>query len=743
MVKKTSRRPKPEGYKALPRDAAAALSSRSRFWDNVAGITFHGRRNLFEALGYDRIITNQMYRSRYKRNAVAARIVEAMPKATWRGGAEVIENEDPTQTDFEKGFEAMERKLNLWSMFHRADILTGLGRYCILLLGTPGELHEPLTRLDPSQLIYITPFSEEDAPIDKFDNKIDSPRYGLPEYYSVRRIAPNALRYNTPESKGRRVHYTRVIHIADTLLDDHVYGVPRLERVWNLLDDLEKVTGGGAEAFWKRADQGMVLDLDPMINLVRDTTTGKFPELESLKEQVNEYEHALKRVLTTRGVKVQMLGSDVSDISSTVSSLMSQISAGSEIPQRILMGSEAAKLASSQDADTWDERVMDRRTEYAAPQIVRPFVQRMIELQALPKPVGDFDVRWPEVKNMNEAQRAAVAVQWAGMNKAAGMTIVTGDEIRDRILGLGKLPQNVTRTVSFELPVVKTAPPAALPAPRSASSWVTAKGKERSGWAHIPATADRFLGSLKRVMTAAFTAARQSVDDARLRQALTLKNYRSVEELLSGPMQAMERSMASAVPQVLAKVRDTAGQLSTQALHARLKANALRAAKEPIDIRTGGFDATNPEAVKWVQDHTGELISGVLDTTRENIRALVEQAFQGDFDVDELASRIDAEIGDDDRAETIARTETMTASNEGQQEAWSQAADDGLLTGDETQVWIITDDDRLCDECNDLDGATAGLDESFQSQSGDEYDGPPAHPRCRCTVGLQLPGEES
>jgi hypothetical protein len=31
--------------------------------------------------------------------------------------------------------------------------------------------------------------------------------------------------------------------------------------------DLEKVVGGGAEAFWRRADRGMQLDLDPTIDV--------------------------------------------------------------------------------------------------------------------------------------------------------------------------------------------------------------------------------------------------------------------------------------------------------------------------------------------------------------------------------------------------------------------------------------------------------------------------------------------
>jgi hypothetical protein len=399
---------------------------------------------MYTALGYSRVIQPAQFRSRFRRNAVASRIVTAAPKATWRGGAEVIESNTPDQTPFEQAFEAMERRLNLWAIFHRADVLAGLGRYAIILLGTPGDLEKPLGTLRPQDLMYLTPFSEEDAPIEKFDTDIKSPRFGLPVMYAVRRMTPNAFRTSSAETIGRRVHYTRVIHVADGLLDDHVYGIPRLEKVWNLLDDLEKVTGGGAEAFWRRADQGLMFNLDPMLQVQTDPVTGKAVELESMRQQIDEYEHGLARILTMRGVKAESLGSDVADIATTVAALMGQISAGSEIPQRILMGSEAAKLASLTDADAWDERVADRRTEYAAPQIVLPFCQRMIAHGALPKPKEHIEVRWPEIKNLNESQRMDIALKAAQLNRYAGAVVISPAEIRDTYLGLDVLREDLT-----------------------------------------------------------------------------------------------------------------------------------------------------------------------------------------------------------------------------------------------------------------------------------------------------------
>lgn len=148
------------------------------------------------------------------------------------------------------------------------------------------------------------------------------------------------------------------------------------------------------------------------------------------------------------------------------------------------------------------------------------------------------------------------------------------------------------------------------------------------------------------------------------------------------------------------------------------------------------FDETNPAALSWAKQHAADLVAGISEATRDEIRSLIEDVFDDVAPAEDLSARIADTIGDDARAETIARTETMRASNEGVQESWDQAVEEGLLTGKEQQVWIVTPDDRLCPICEPLDGVTAPLDGEFESD-GETFNGPPAHPNCRCTVGLQ------
>ena len=420
------------------RALVSAVASRSQL-ANVAGYQYNGRRDMYQALGYPRILFPLDYRARFNRDAVAARIVEAKPQSTWRGGGEVIEDQDPnSETEFEKQWGELDERLTIWSMFQRADILAGLGRYAVLLIGAPGDLDKPLAAVgNQKEIYYLTPYSELDAQIQVFDINEKSPRFGQPEFYGIARMTASTVITPAPEIGisvsttsygGKRVHHSRVIHLADGLLDDHIYGLPRLERCWNLLDDLMKVTGGGAEAYWRRADAGLQVDVDPEMDLS--------PEDEAqLDDEIDEYIHKLRRVVRTRGVKMQPLTSLVSGIKDPIDGIMSQLSAGTGIPQRILMGSERGQLASTQDDDNWTERITDRRRDYAKPVVARPFINRMISINALPKP-EQYEVAWPELNNLDEVQRSKVAEIWAGINKDMGQEVVTANEIRDRLLGL-------------------------------------------------------------------------------------------------------------------------------------------------------------------------------------------------------------------------------------------------------------------------------------------------------------------
>jgi hypothetical protein len=94
------------------------------------------------------------------------------------------------------------------------------------------------------------------------------------------------------------------------------------------------------------------------------------------------------------------------------------------------------------------------------------------------------------------------------------------------------------------------------------------------------------------------------------------------------------------------------------------------------------------------------------------------------------------------RAETIARTEALSAVHAGNQELYQQAIDDGTLNPDDlVREWIPTPDERTRDWHADMEGQKVGIDEPFVSGLGNEMDYPtdpdaPAEDRVNCRCGV-------
>lgn len=92
------------------------------------------------------------------------------------------------------------------------------------------------------------------------------------------------------------------------------------------------------------------------------------------------------------------------------------------------------------------------------------------------------------------------------------------------------------------------------------------------------------------------------------------------------------------------------------------------------------------------------------------------------------------------RADLIARTESIAALNQGKLAMWAFAARAGLMPEGATKRWVIAKDERVCPICRPLDGRAVKIFEHFVI-SGAELLAPPAHPRCRCTLVLDVAQE--
>ena len=185
------------------------------------------------------------------------------------------------------------------------------------------------------------------------------------------------------------------------------------------------------------------------------------------------------------------------------------------------------------------------------------------------------------------------------------------------------------------------------------------------------------------------------------------------------------------------------------------------------------FATMNARAHAWASAHAGTLVTAMTDGQRLAIRAVIEDGFSKGMTRRQMTRRMINEglglhagqskalskyqgalsasgLNDEtiakkvarrrarmirQRGATIARTETMRASNMGVQHALEERIAQGKLDPEKARkVWIVTYDDRLCPHCRAIDGQMRKVHEYFHSATLGSVLTPPLHPRCRCAM---------
>ncbi len=384
------------------------------------GKMYEGDRDIPKAAGYNLTRTFSDYSAKYTYQDIAQRIVNAPGDATWQ--------DPPTLTDGEEGdtpfIQAWEAVVNfgrdltdevadqksIWHYCQRIDHLAGVGRYGGLVLGVnDGQLDfaSPIKKGGANRIsdfLYLAPYDEINIEIKELGVNPTNRRFNLPQMYN---LIPNADLINatgsslttSKDNDGIDIHWTRVIHVAEGLKNNEVFGTPRLELIYNLLDDLLKVTAATGESAWQLMTRGLIASTRDGFKLPEDTT--------NIRAAMEAFMHEQMRVLELQGMDVTLTDGMIVDPTGVVKSIMSLISAATGIPQRILLGSEAGHLASDQDEKAWSKKVMSRQNNFAETIILRPLISRLIFVGILPPPSsGSYTVHWPSQLILTELEEA-------------------------------------------------------------------------------------------------------------------------------------------------------------------------------------------------------------------------------------------------------------------------------------------------------------------------------------------------
>jgi hypothetical protein len=384
-----------EKEQQLSRQLLYSLVSRMSMGNTTS---YGGLRDVWSALGYpaDGKLNFDHFWLKYKRQDVAAAVIEKPVEGAWRQ-LPVVRGIDDNDT-FQMAWESLEEELGIFRTLIRADIMSRIGEYAVMVFGFDDgadRLSDPVERA--KSLLYLQPYLQKHAEIKSLVEDNTDPRFGLPDIYSVQINHTTSTNTNT---MGTLVHHSRILHIADNLIESNIYGMPALERVYNRLENMELIVGGSAEMFWRGAFPGMAFSVKDGATL---TDAGRV----ELEEEIQSYVHDLQRYMKLQGLDIQQLATQIADPATHADIQLKFISVATGIPKRILEGSERGELASSQDSESWNNKCDTRRRNHCENTILRPFIQRLGDIGVLDVP-DEYEVEWPDLESQSDEAKSKV-----------------------------------------------------------------------------------------------------------------------------------------------------------------------------------------------------------------------------------------------------------------------------------------------------------------------------------------------
>lgn len=377
------------------------------------------KKDIDRECGYPQVVDATNCKLLFDREGIAKRVVQVLPDESWKMDPEVCETEDDNDTPFEKAWKALAKRLNVFSFLRRADVQSGIGTYGIILLGLSdgATLDQPVAGLEfnafgevtkcaSTRLLYQRTFDETQVTIAEYETNPSNFRFGQPKAYNINftQVSTSAQSPEPPVTQTR-VHWHRIVHLADNRETSEIFGTPRMKPVFNRLYDLRKVLSSSAEMFWKGGFPGLSFEVDPSL-----VATADFDKA-SLRKEMEQYSNGLQRYLALVGVSAKSLAPQVADPASHFTTHIKAICVSLGIPYRIFLGSEEAQMAGEQDSNAWNERLKDRQQKYITPMVLTPYINALLMLGCLP-PLQDpeaLTVNWPDLHTRSAKDKADVA----------------------------------------------------------------------------------------------------------------------------------------------------------------------------------------------------------------------------------------------------------------------------------------------------------------------------------------------
>jgi hypothetical protein len=391
-----------------------AFTSRlTKLWNLLAP---NERRDIDTECGWtpSEDLTPETYKKMFERESTAARVVGIWPDECWKLTPEIFEKEDvKVTTPFEASWEKLEAEFQILSVLKRVDEISGIGQFGIIVLGIGDgkTLDQPIENVDDYgraksldgggevPFLYVSCYDETEVDISEWNTDSKSPRFGRPEIYSVK------MAMGPTQREAKKVHWTRVIHIADNVKGNPLYGFPRMQQCWNRLLDIRKILGGSAEGVWRSGFPILVAEADGEL-----VAAGAEFDEDSLKEQFDAVMQGMQRQLMLQGATAKSIGGGMQDTSPQLRDQLENLCIAIGVPLQIFIGNEIGMRSAEQNSSDHNDRVNGRRNNYVTPFIIVPLIDRLIAAKVLAAPGEDsYQVWWPDPNAPTPKEQAEVA----------------------------------------------------------------------------------------------------------------------------------------------------------------------------------------------------------------------------------------------------------------------------------------------------------------------------------------------
>lgn len=401
LVKAFSRKPETA---VVSRSVKAQSNPYDYYSSGMVSSTVYDVEHLYRILGYPSALAYTDYEQKYNRQDIANRIVKAPVLGCWRYDPTIydVKGED---SPFNTAVLNLEKDKELFVHLSKVDLLGALGQYSVLYIGLNDSKDPSIPATRAGDVLYFAPIPENRAAVQTYEDDVASPRYGAPTSYTI------TVNEDVVDSTTQSVHYTRIIHVAQDTLENDYKGVPVLKPIFNNLIGLETLALCSPVMFKSGSRPGNVVQPDDSGGIISQE------DIDNAKQQIQNYLNDtpnLPRFLYLQGMKTTPLPIQVVSPMDHVKVQLKLISAATRIPLRILTGSERGELASNQDERTWLYYLEERRLNISERIILRPTIDRLIELGVLPVPRGgEYNVEWPPLIVSSEMEKLDISYKKA------------------------------------------------------------------------------------------------------------------------------------------------------------------------------------------------------------------------------------------------------------------------------------------------------------------------------------------